>query len=378
MSSGKYAFWCPVALIRSSRSACSSSQIRYPYGLITMLPRTGPRSTSSARKTTSLYQAEKSSLCGVTLRSSRAMTFRLPSRVLPSNRISSPVARMKASVSEGKSPESAQLSTGFQGEAAKRGAIRRESASCQQGGGGRGDRRCPMPFSYPSPADVSDAGRRLGSAVFHGSLERGVVTIVLVGVLLSEVSGRQVELAGATKVGGQGDAVAGAGVCPGQGPPAQSGVGRQVRGGHLLDRHGEFPVLQLPHVIVAVCSIGVARAGPAEKDVAFGLHQVLPGDNALALVAVLAAPAVVSQGGGLGFLDLQEQGLGPVSGAHECYPAAGPDASHPDHLAGHLDQREVLKQVLAVGLQSALVFAQHAVQQLVDRAGLLIREDLLD
>src|SRR5215468_9894339 len=79
MSSGKYAFWWPVALIRPSRSACSSSQIRYPYGLITMLPRTGPRSTSSARKITSLYQAEKSSLCGVTLRSSRTMIFRLQS-----------------------------------------------------------------------------------------------------------------------------------------------------------------------------------------------------------------------------------------------------------------------------------------------------------
>src|SRR5215831_19748867 len=37
-----------------------------------MVPRTGPRSTSSALKTTSLYQAEKSSLCGVTPRSSRA------------------------------------------------------------------------------------------------------------------------------------------------------------------------------------------------------------------------------------------------------------------------------------------------------------------
>src|SRR6516225_9524711 len=81
MRSGKYAFWCPVALIRPSRSACSNSQIRYPYGLITMLPRTGPRSTSSARKTTSLYQAEKSSLCGVPLCSSRAMSIRLPSRL---------------------------------------------------------------------------------------------------------------------------------------------------------------------------------------------------------------------------------------------------------------------------------------------------------
>src|SRR5215831_14920693 len=37
-----------------------------------MVPRTGPRSTSSALKTSSLYQAEKSSLCGVTPRSSRA------------------------------------------------------------------------------------------------------------------------------------------------------------------------------------------------------------------------------------------------------------------------------------------------------------------
>src|SRR5215475_1897053 len=79
MSSGKYAFWCPVALIRPSRSACRSSQIRYPYGLMTMLPRTGHRSTRSARKTTSLYQAAKSSLCGVTLRSSRATIVRLPS-----------------------------------------------------------------------------------------------------------------------------------------------------------------------------------------------------------------------------------------------------------------------------------------------------------
>src|SRR5580700_1247895 len=109
MSRGKYAFWCPVALIRPSRSACSSSQIRYPYGLITMLPRTGPRSTSSARKTTSLYQAEKSSLCGVTLRSSRATPFRLPSRVLPPNRISSPLTGLEAGESDGKPPESAQL-----------------------------------------------------------------------------------------------------------------------------------------------------------------------------------------------------------------------------------------------------------------------------
>src|SRR5262249_9230867 len=82
MRSGKYAFWCPVALIRPSRSACSSSQIWYPYGLITMLPRTGPRSTSSARKATSLYQAENSSLFGATPRSSLASIFGFPSSPL--------------------------------------------------------------------------------------------------------------------------------------------------------------------------------------------------------------------------------------------------------------------------------------------------------
>src|ERR1700720_2853570 len=36
---------------------------------MTIVPRTGPCSASSARATSSLYQAEKSSLCGVTPRS---------------------------------------------------------------------------------------------------------------------------------------------------------------------------------------------------------------------------------------------------------------------------------------------------------------------
>src|SRR6185437_12726274 len=53
------------------------SQSRYPYGRMTMVPLAGPRSTSSALKTSSLYQAEKSSLWGVTPRSSRATNQRL-------------------------------------------------------------------------------------------------------------------------------------------------------------------------------------------------------------------------------------------------------------------------------------------------------------
>src|SRR5665213_1916681 len=42
---------------------------------MTMVPRTGPRSASSARRTSSLYQAEKSSLWGVTPRSLPLVIF---------------------------------------------------------------------------------------------------------------------------------------------------------------------------------------------------------------------------------------------------------------------------------------------------------------
>jgi hypothetical protein len=48
-----------------------------------------------------------------------------------------------------------------------------------------------------------------------------------------------------------------------------------------------------------------------------GLHQVLPGNDPLTFVAVLAAPAVLSQDRGLGLLGLQEQWLDPVPGVHQ-------------------------------------------------------------
>ena len=87
-----------------------------------------------------------------------------------------------------------------------------------------------------------------------------------------------------------------------------------------------------------------------------GLHQVLPGDDALALVGVLAAPAVLRQNRRLGLLGLQEQRLHPVQGVHQQDPGAGADAADPDDLAGHLDQRELLEQAPPVGLPGAPVF----------------------
>jgi hypothetical protein len=56
-----------------------------------------------------------------------------------------------------------------------------------------------------------DLGGGFGFAVFDGGLERGVVAFVLVGVGFGEVGDGLVEFAGAAEVGGEGDAVAGAG-----------------------------------------------------------------------------------------------------------------------------------------------------------------------
>src|SRR4051812_1977395 len=228
------------------------------------------------------------------------------------------------------------------------------------------------------PASWLDFGGGFGSPVFHRGLERGVVVFVLIRVFLGEIGDRLVELAGAAEVGGQGDAVAGSCVRPGQGPSAHAGVDLHAGRSHLLDRRGEFPVLELAYVVVSVDLVRAGHVGPAEEDVAFGLHQVLPGGDPLALLVVLAAPAPGRKNRRLGLLGLQEQRFGPVDALHQHDPGAGADAAPPYHLAGHLEQREVSEQVLAVGLQGVPVVAEHRAHQLVQRRGLRIGENLLD
>ena len=153
-----------------------------------------------------------------------------------------------------------------------------------------------------------------------------MVTFVLVGVGFGEGGDRVVEVGGAAEVG---DPVAGAGMCPGEGPSAHAGVGSHAGRDHLLDRGGQFPVLQLADVEVAAYPIRGGHVGPAEEDVAFGLHQVLPCDDPLAPVAVLAAPAMCGKHGHLGLLGLQEQRFGPVSALHQGDPRAGADVRVP-------------------------------------------------
>ena len=63
MNMGKYRFWWPEALIRSSTARWMASQIPNPYGLITIVPRASEFSASPACFTTSWYQPGKSFSC---------------------------------------------------------------------------------------------------------------------------------------------------------------------------------------------------------------------------------------------------------------------------------------------------------------------------
>jgi hypothetical protein len=60
-----YAFWVPVSLMLASNSVCIRSHSPYPYGRMTMMPRTGPLSASSALVIKSWYQRGKSCACEV-------------------------------------------------------------------------------------------------------------------------------------------------------------------------------------------------------------------------------------------------------------------------------------------------------------------------
>jgi hypothetical protein len=79
------------------------------------------------------------------------------------------------------------------------------------------------------------------------------------------------------------------------------------RGGvHAFDVGGVFPVAQLAEVVVA----GRTAAGkggplPAGEDVTDGLHQMLAGDDTLALVVVFALAGVAGQHRALGLSSSQ-------------------------------------------------------------------------
>ena len=59
-------------------------------------------------------------------------------------------------------------------------------------------------------------------------------------------------------------------------------------------------------------------------------------------------------------------------------PGSGPDAAHPDHLAGDLAEPVLLQQVAAVGRQALAVAAQEVLEHLLHLLELHLREELLE
>src|SRR6266568_4811865 len=142
----------------------------------------------------------------------------------------------------------------------------------------------------------------------HRVDERLVVTLVLIGVRAGELRNGLVEYARAAQVGGDGDPVAGAGVCPRQRPAAERAVHPQAARHHGLDGEGEFPVPQLADIEVTRPPVQAGLGPlPAQEDVAGRLHQPLARHHPLALVGVLAGPDEPAEHRCLCLLDLQEQ-----------------------------------------------------------------------
>src|SRR4051794_4791885 len=97
-------------------------------------------------------------------------------------------------------------------------------------------------------------------------------------------------------------------------PPAQPPVGAQAAGVHVLhDRRG-LAVPQLADVEVALIPVQARDALPAEEDVAGGLHEALPLDDAVAVVAEAALDAERAlEHGRAGLLGLEDERVAVVA-----------------------------------------------------------------
>ena len=95
--------------------------------------------------------------------------------------------------------------------------------------------------------------------------QRLVVALALVGVGLGEVRDRAIEDVALTEVGGDREAIAGAGVRASQRPRAHLDVGPHDPRGHRVDVGGELPVPQLAAVEVARAPVEALRRCAASR-----------------------------------------------------------------------------------------------------------------
>src|SRR5215217_6996750 len=139
-----------------------------------------------------------------------------------------------------------------------------------------GTRRPPTSLAFSGVRISGDPAR------VHGRAEGCMVPFGLVGISFSEIGYRAIEALALAEVAGDPHAVAGAGVRPGQRPAAEACIDDQFIGRHALDVSRALHVPELAPVEVASCR----AAKPAEEDVARGLHQPLPGHDAMPVLLI--------------------------------------------------------------------------------------------
>ena len=110
--------------------------------------------------------------------------------------------------------------------------------------------------------------------------------------------------------------------------------------------------------------------GPAQEDVAGGLHHPLALHDPLARLSVPALRQVILEHRSGRLLDLQEQWVLLVATLEQHDEGSGADAADAHDLAGHVDDLEALQEPAPIVLQGRPVGAELVVDdalELVDR-----------
>src|ERR1700722_5224436 len=187
--------------------------------------------------------------------------------------------------------------------------------------------------------DPSDAFGRCQAAGPDRLGELLVVLLVLVCVSLREVGDRFVERVALAQVGGHGDRVPGPRVGPRQRPSAYAGVKREPERSHQLGVRRALHIAELTPIEMAA---HIQPLGPAEVDVAGGLHHPLSLHHPLTVLPVPALAHVRLKNRCCRLLDLQEQRVLRVAPLEQDDERPGADAADTDHLAGRIHDLEAL------------------------------------
>ena len=186
-----------------------------------------------------------------------------------------------------------------------------------------------------------------------------MVPLVLARVAAGELPHRPRERVALPHVGVDGHRVAGAGVRAGQRVAACGGeLGEDGR--DEVGRRDDLHVAVLAHVVVAA-----GQRTPADEDVRRALHHPLAGDDASAMVVVLAGVRARLVDGRPGLLALQEERVGTRTTREEHQVHDHADTAHPHDLADHVHGGEAVEQGAAILLEREPVPGQQVVHDVL-------------